>query len=251
MYPPLPSKSRYANTIAATTHWHMNLRGTESKMAQTEVAQTLVDNYDGRSPEKHSAGYVRAYTLKCTCSAVAAPVLGMWAMRGDSPASSAVYFGAYFVFDVVYDGAMDLAFRPKRKNLDVIILAHHVVGILAMLTTPASDVCMEAWRYIWVGEFTSPLLYLTLWFRFATAAADAPRPMQLLLLAIWPVLRGAAPLYALYLQLRGDGAAPAGLPCRTHNLLVTLGYLAMNAFFWSRLLARLRRSDKRRRPNKD
>jgi hypothetical protein len=186
-----------------------------------------------------SSGYATAYTVKCILSAASAFLLGVWSVfYVQRSADLALGFGAYFVFDFLYDGMMDVVFKPSHTNSSAIIVGHHLLGIWTMLSSPQTDRVMSAWRMVTVGEFTSPILYWMLWHRFmragaASKASALERALLLLLLLMWPPLRLVAPMVGLHIVCVADGAWDVAF---APGILVIAFYFLMNAYFYSKLL---------------
>ena len=136
---------------------------------------------------------------------------------------------------------MDIFFPMPKWHSDPVIWVHHVLGYVTMRHLPKTQTCQRALSLVTLGECTTPLLYLVLWFR--TVRGGEPQNFARYLLMIWPLFRGVAPLRALSLQLATDGNEPWPA-CGYGNLSVTIAYMVMNTFFFTKLLARYRKRAK-------
>lgn len=177
--------------------------------------------------------YNIAYGFKCLVSAISTLALAVLTQYSfDSPRVFAKYFARYFIFDSVYDFSLDFVFRPKRRSFELVIQVHHALGIYTMLTTPDTPVCLDAWRWITIGELTSPLLYYSLYIR-TVHGVEPPALVSIAMLTLWPCVRFIAPLFAAHSVWQGE--------CGTLQLGTCAAYIAMNAMFFTKLAKRFAR----------
>ena len=179
-----------------------------------------------------SPSYLRAVACKCALSGLFTASLAVWSVFFVSaPCELALPFGVYFAFDTVTAVALDQIFKPKRQHTSYLEMAHHVVGVVSMYTTPSSDVCMTSYRLVTVAEFSTPLLYLSNYYRFVLGR-EAPWALSATMVYIaWPILRLLAPVVSAYLQFQGFFGGTGY--CGVSQLLIIVGYFFMNAYYLS------------------
>lgn len=187
-------------------------------------------------PPRWVASYKAVYTFKCAASALATCSLALLSnyvfTRGTDFAKA---FAVYFMFDSTFDLGMDLTFRPPRKTFELVMLAHHVLGVYTMYTMPETPQCLAVMQWITVGETTSPFLYLSLYWK-TVRDEEPPHWVSIVLLAMWPCARFVPPALSFYLQYTSCYSL--------FHMLTTVGYIAMNIMFFSKLLKRyLRRRE--------
>lgn len=185
--------------------------------------------------------YRGCFAAKCAISAVFTAAVAVWCMFSmEHPLEAAAVFTPYFVFDVVADAALDKIWRPRRRNFEFAMLVHHVVGIAAMYHMPPHELCITVCRLVTVAELSTPLLYLANYYRFVRMR-EAPLAVSSAMLVAWPILRLASPSVGFVLQVQAYYGGSAE-HCGVHNLFITLGYIAMNAYFLTLIWRRHQRN---------
>lgn len=183
------------------------------------------------APNDSSPMYRFCYAIRCAAAAAMTAALAAWSVFVmDDPKVLAMTFAAYFVFDTICDLVFDLFFRSGRRHLDLVIMVHHVLGVAAMYYTPRTDTCLLAWKLVTVAEFSTPLLYLSNFYRFSQLR-EAPYAVSGAMIVAWPFLRLMAPMLSLFVQARAY--LTSSDHCGVFNLPTTVAYIAMNAHFLS------------------
>ena len=194
------------------------------------VSHPLATNAFCRDSTTEMKPYHVAYSIKCVASAIATITLALAStFVFETPADFVKGFALYFVFDSIYDLGMDLIFRPTRRNFELVIQVHHLLGLYTMYTLPDTPACIESYRWITIGEVTSPFLYCSLLWK-EVRGVEAPSLVSGMMLALWPIVRFCAPLVSLQRQWHGN--------CGTVQFFATFPYIAMNVHFFVKLAKR-------------
>ena len=192
-------------------------------------------------PRREAASYLRAYGTKCMVSGCLTFLLGTYSVFIMTDARElAMIFAIYFAYDSITDGCLDFIWRPQRRSLEMVLIAHHVFGVASMYVTPNHPSCLLCWRLITVAEYSTPLLYWSNYYRFVRYE-EAPWWLSGAMCVAWPVLRLLSPMVAGVVQMQSylSGSTET---CGAHNLPLTVAYFAMNAHFFSLIYKRHRRN---------